>query len=71
MIFRLLLISQTKPCSVHRADTVAVECIPSPATMVILTPRYTRILHAVYCGIVRAAVVHIVCQFSGAKFENQ
>ena len=41
--------------SVHRADTVAVECIPSPATMVILTPRYTRILHAVYCGIVRAA----------------
>ena len=47
--------------SVHRADTVAVECIPSPATMVILTPRYTRILHAVYCGIVRCRAWYISC----------
>ena len=47
--------------SVHRADTVAVECIPSPATMVILTPRYTRILHAVYCIVRRSAVWYISC----------
>ena len=49
---------------VHRADTVAVECIPSPATMVILTPRYTRILQAVYC-IVRCRGTYRVSIFWG------